>query len=80
MVVQVPELIGILGLVLLAYGYGYWKGVDFGRSGQGPKPSVVKQAVNKVKKVMPHADPPVPTTTARRRPTYKPPDIGEEEL
>jgi len=81
LVVQVPELIGILGLVLLAYGYGYWRGVDFGRRNEGPKPRAAKSPVRQlVQAIKPHADPPPPAVTGMRDPKYTRPGVREEEL
>ena len=79
--VQVPELIGMLGLVLLAYGYGYWRGVDFGRRNEGPKPRATKSPVEKlVKAIKPRFEPPATAVTGMRDPGYTRPGIGEEEL
>lgn len=79
LVAQVPELVMALGLVLLAYKYGYWKGrVHGGRKVDPNKPKV--SVIERVKKVLPHADPPPPAVTGMRRPEYTSRGIGEEEL
>ena len=78
--VQISELVGILGLVLLAYKYGYWKGrVHGARKVEPNKPRTT--AIQKLAQVVkPRADTPGPAVTGIRRPEYTRPGVGEEEL